>query len=156
MPSTITPLDEVAGQFVEVVDTCFGLYLDCSSGFWKNHEALVKNQHLTFPSVSKEVASIQTLEDLDTLETFLGRGPPTDPKNILYHKCTQGEFKRRNSRGGTNEQFLGRYCVVLLYEYWESEYRKRFADAAGLPREQLTNDLFGDLRHLRNAVLHNR
>lgn len=149
-------LQQAAEEYIEVVDTCFGLYLDCSDGFRMNRDTLAKRQQSVLPSLSSGHENIKTVEDLDKLTFFIGHGPPTDSKNVMYHKCTQGEYKERNTAQGRNERFIGRYCIVLLYEYWESEYRQRFADAIGISRDKLTHDLFGDLRRLRHAIIHNK
>jgi hypothetical protein len=155
-PSNTSTLQQAAEEYIEVVDTCFGLYLDCNNGFRNNRDKIAKQQLSLLPSLSSGPENTGTVEDLDKLDFFHGHGPPTDPKNVMYHKCTQGEYKERNIAGGKNERFIGRYCIVLLYEYWESEYRQRFAEAIGISRDKLTHDLFGDLRRLRHAILHNR
>ncbi len=147
-------LNQVADEFVGVVDTCFGLYLDCIEGFKKNCDFMLKAQASSLNSLSG--SAIKSIADLDRVGFFIGKGEPTDPSNVVYHRCTQGEFKERNTPGGKNDSFIGRYCIVLLYEYWESEYRNRFANVLSVPREDLRNDLFGDLRYLRHAIIHNR
>jgi hypothetical protein len=155
-PSDTSTLQQAAEEFVEIADACFGLCLDCTFGFQKNRDSLAKSQESILATPACAQDNIKTVEDLDKVDFFIGHGPPIDPKNIMYHRCTQGEYKDRNTVGGKNDRAIGRYCVVLLYEYWESEYRQRFADALGISRDKLTHDLFGDLRNLRHAIIHNR
>ena len=39
---------------------------------------------------------------------------------------------------------------------WEREFRPLFAKLCDLPVKSVKSDLFGDLRHLRNDVVHHR
>jgi len=148
-------LCRVADEFVGAVDTCFGLYLDCSQGFRQNRDQMAKDQ-LSALGRFPNTPGIKSVEDLDGVEYFVAPGSPNDPATILYHRCTQGEFKERNTPSGKNDLFIGRYCIVWLYECWESEYRDRLAHAVDLTREDLRHDVFGDLRYLRNAIIHNQ
>lgn len=157
IPIDIAQLNQAAYEFVAIVDQCFGIYLDCEEGFSLNLERIVAAQRSSLPDVTKKVPRIETIEDMDNAcEHFIGKGDPNDPNNVMYHRCKEGEYKRRNSAGDSNDKAIGRYCIVLLFEYWEREYRGRFARALGVPKPSLVHDLFGDLRFLRNAIIHHR
>jgi hypothetical protein len=72
-------------------------------------------------------------------------------------KRLKGEFKKRNSPEGRNYIRLAQVLVVFVYELWETEYRNRIAAAAQLPdASSLKVPIFGDLRILRHAILHQR
>jgi hypothetical protein len=43
---------------------------------------------------------------------------------------------------------------VLIYTQWEHNFRPRFAAALGTPLEEVKDDLMGDIRLLRNDVIH--
>jgi hypothetical protein len=155
-PINITALQQAADEFVNVVDKCFGLFLDSIEGFQNNNKLLLDRQHESLKKFSETEVGIKTIEDLDKCTMFFGHGPPTDPSNVMYHKCTQLEYKERNAPNGMNSKLIGRYCIVLLYESWESEYRSRFAQAIGINKDEIKNDLFGELRCLRRAVIHHQ
>jgi len=67
----------------------------------------------------------------------------------------QGKVKERTARKGTNHILMGRLCVVHAYAFWESYLREevRLAFEAG---ETPKHDLWGDLRIMRHAILHNK
>lgn len=52
------------------------------------------------------------------------------------------------------ETRLGHLWIVTLYALWEEKYRPRFAAAHGRSPADEKYDLWGDLRHLRNDVVH--
>ena len=45
----------------------------------------------------------------------------------------------------------------MIYNYWEDHYRQQIAEALGHDsKNDLKAPIFGDLRHLRNSILHHR
>jgi hypothetical protein len=46
-------------------------------------------------------------------------------------------------------------CLVMMYQYWEDKYRDEIATSKGITKDELSSDLFGDIRHLRNSIIHN-
>ena len=88
---------------------------------------------------------------------------------LLSPVMKQGDVLSRNSPGGQNEIVIGQQCIVSVYSYWEEYLRLEIAKAKGLVAEEasLTNqvkeilaehlsfDIWGDIRHLRNSIVHN-
>jgi hypothetical protein len=60
------------------------------------------------------------------------------------------------SEGGSTHSRLTQQWIVTVYTGWDAEFRKRVAAARGLKKEMIRVDFFGDLRHLRNDIVHNR
>jgi hypothetical protein len=136
-------LKSTVQELVDRIDQIYGLYLDATMGFDSN----VK---------TAELAQANTAATDDS-SFFMGRGPPTDPQNVLLHTTTQGEFKKRNRPDGSNYIRLAQVLIIFIYELWETEYRARLAAAAGLAdMNDLKIPLFGDLRIIRHAILHQR
>ena len=50
---------------------------------------------------------------------------------------------------------LGRQWAVTVFAYWESAFRRRFAAALGVPPLAVLDPMMGDLRRLRNDIVHN-
>lgn len=153
MSSKSTPdlsvLTRETKAFVDKIDELYGFYLDSTLGFLRNHEFMVQSQLLD--AAKAEAGDID--QDLSSL--YFGKESPTDPNNQVLHSTTQGEFKRRNGYKGKNHALLAQLLLVMLYEYWDTEYRYRIAKALGFQRaDQLKIPLFGDLRRLRNDILH--
>jgi hypothetical protein len=50
--------------------------------------------------------------------------------------------------------FLANMCIVNLFQLWEDHYRGRLASALDVQKNDLKVAVFGDLRVLRNAIIH--
>ena len=46
-------------------------------------------------------------------------------------------------------------CTVWIYQCWEDHSRKEIATALGCKKNDILSPVFGDLRKLRNAIIHN-
>ena len=135
--------------FVTSLDELYGHYIDSTVGFMAKVKMLTEAQTQMRPQMPGV--------DLDSIEFFYGHGNPTDPSHHLQHKTTQGRYKNRNITGGRNHVLAAQLLIVLIFAYWEHEYRPKFATALNLPS---SNDLkvpvFGDLKLLRNDIVHHK
>ena len=69
------------------------------------------------------------------------------------YSTTLGEMRTRNEPSGDNSMLLGNMCVVMLYEHWECHFRPVLNNAVGASK--IPVPIWGDLRLLRNGILHN-
>jgi hypothetical protein len=76
-----------------------------------------------------------------------------------------GEVKARTAPNGVDYIAIGQLCVIAFYDYWNDHLRKEYVKAKGLYdpkradeslREHASFDLWGDIRHLRQAIVHHR
>jgi hypothetical protein len=155
-PSSPKPKDADAGRvlretaaFVGVVDELYGVYLDANMGFQKNHEMMSSTQ------LEMSARMGLTVEELDKRSCFIGKGDPDDRDHALQHTTTQGEFKARNETGGHNSVRMAQLFMVLVFEHWEELYRPRIASSLNLRSRELKVPVLGDIRLLRNDILHN-
>src|SRR5687768_15561104 len=118
--ANIEALTAAVAQFVGVIDSLYGLYLDAQAGFLANAD-FVKNAH---QQMQRERGP-----DPRSIPLIIGRGDPNSPSNVTQHQTTQGEFIDRNQRGGRNHVLMARVFIAMLYSYWEVEYRARLATA---------------------------
>jgi len=81
-------LKSTVEELVDRIDQLYGLYLDATMGFDANVTTVEQAQMQ--PGASDDSAF------------FITDGAPTDPDNVLLHKTTQGEFKKRNRPDGSN------------------------------------------------------
>ena len=66
---------------------------------------------------------------------------------IIEALRSEGEFENHNCHA----------LIVFMYHLWDEYYRPRIATALGLAQSgQLKSDFFGDVRLIRNAIIHNR
>ncbi|MBT3373971.1 MAG: hypothetical protein HN742_24420 [Lentisphaerae bacterium] len=79
-------------------------------------------------------------------------------------------MKARNAPDGANFTTLGQLCLVSFYDFWNDYLRREYVVAKGkleanetkkvvikaALRQHASHDLWGDIRHLRISVVHNR
>jgi hypothetical protein len=85
---------------------------------------------------------------------YIGTNPPNNPDTPPYADWRLSEALKQVEPNGAVEIRLGHQWIVFLYELWEHEYRPRLAKVHGRPVGDEKYDLLGDLRHLRNDVVH--
>jgi hypothetical protein len=136
-------------EFVEILDTMHGFYLDARRAFG----SLLHELNLMQTENLKRMAG-KTIADLDKLG-FVYEAADPEPGAYLLHECTQGEYKGRNSPAGDNPNRVGNMCITHIYSYWEDHYRARIAEFLGMTKkDDLKIDVFGDIRYLRNSIVH--
>ncbi len=144
-------------EFEDVVTSIYGVYLMSTQGFHLLAKELTNIQLTTinqFRSTRPELASIQYL---DSTTYIFGKGDPNLPNSIELYRCTQGEYKERNSEKGTNFRFIGNMCVIAIYQYWEDYFRQKIANLLNKTnKNELTSDIMGDLKILRRSIIHHR
>jgi len=115
-------------EFEEVVDHIYGVYLDATK--------------------------LASIDYLDSVDMIYGKGVPDNPDSILLHRCSQKEYKERNTDKGINYKFIGNMALVSLYQYWEDHYRAKVADQFGLRKNELLAPIMGDIRLIRISIVH--
>lgn len=136
-------------ELVDRLDEFYGLYLDSIAGFQRNAELIERGQRNSIVQLRL------TSREVDSRPIFIGRGDPNDRDNVIQNRTTQGEYKARNAPGGKNYQLLSQYFIVVAFSLWEHEYRERIASLLGHDeKDELKLPMFGDIRLLRNDILH--
>jgi len=88
---------------------------------------------------------------------IFGKGDPNLPNSIELYRCTQGEYKERNSEKGINSRSVGNMCVIAIYQYWEDYFRQKIANLLNRTnKNELASDIMGDLKILRRSIIHHR
>ena len=141
-----------ADRYWHVFDALYGAYLDSVRGFALNlkHYAVdadrldssLRKRHPDALSPSRETS-------------FIAYGRRNSDASTDYvHSCTVPRFLKRNAPVGANEVLLGRMLIISAYQYWDSEFRQAIADEVEVALDRVMVPVFGDLRRLRNAILH--
>jgi hypothetical protein len=73
-------------------------------------------------------------------------------KRLANWRVTEARIQM--ARGGPVETMLGQQWIVFVFSGWEEDYRRRLAGALARPPNDLRFPLLGDLRLLRNDVVH--
>jgi hypothetical protein len=89
-------------------------------------------------------------------DVFIGVGDPNTPEARTYASWRLSTALQQVAKDGPVERRLGHQWIVFVYSLWEHEYRPRLAAAHGCSIEGVRHPLLGDLRHLRNDVVHHR
>lgn len=66
------------------------------------------------------------------------------------------EFGALAAPGGPAEQRLGHRLIVFVYTIWETVYRPSLADALGTEARSIDVPILGDLRLMRNDIIHHK
>lgn len=136
-------------EFMNVIDEIYGVYLDSTYGF----KLLVDNIQKIQKKAIGLIGPMATVEELDKRSFVYGKGSPYD--SHLLHQTTQGTLKKRNKKNALNYKVMGNLSAVQIYQYWEDKYREEIANSLKKDRDELRSDVFGDLRHYRQAIIHN-
>jgi hypothetical protein len=137
-------LENEINQFAAEVDALYGYYLDSTLGFQILRER--------FTAVLQ--SSPANPSDLDSHMLHFGNGDPNNSATQFHHSVRIAEFKRRNGPGGSNQVRTGQLHIILIYAFWESRYRVSIAAALGIKPDDLKVPIMGDLRRLRNDIVH--
>lgn len=137
-------------EYRTIVDSIWGIYLDSTTGFQNIKEKI--------ESLQRQISRVMdvSIEYLDNLPISYGNGNPNNPNAVELHRTTQREYKIRNSEGESNYKFIGNMCLISIYQYWEDFYRGNIARLKGIEKNELLCDIMGDLRLLRNSIIHHR
>lgn len=141
-------------EFERVVNGVYGVYLDAVRGFSLVKKAMEQSQIQTIRQLKQKSPKYANLEHLDKALMVYGEGDPNTPDAIELHRCTQAEYKNRNSPNGLNYQFIGNMGLIALYQYWEDNYRAIIARDLGKTKNDLQVPIMGDLRILRHSIIH--
>lgn len=87
---------------------------------------------------------------------FVLEGDPNRPGARAHASWRLSEALKQLSVGGPVEVRLGQQWIVFMFSMWEQEFRPRLARAHGVPLDDIRYPLLGDLRRLRNDVVHHR
>lgn len=98
----------VLTEFNDIINSIYGVYLDSTSGFVQNKALMEKLQH---DAIKRDNLS---QEYLDNCAMRYGVGDPNLSSSYVLNKCTQKEFKERNSGVGTTISHLA-ICALFRF-----------------------------------------
>lgn len=133
-------------QFFEEINEIFGFYYDI--GFANSLAETQLNQ-------------IQEKYHAADDSPFMYRsGPPTETPEIeaenANHSTTISRLKERIKKDGFNQQKAAEAALIIIYLVWEEKYRNKLIRTDGTTIFKNNSDIFGDIRHIRNSIIHNK
>jgi hypothetical protein len=86
---------------------------------------------------------------------YFDTGGPNDPSSQKYAAWSRGNLPMMLDEDGLVIRQLGQQWAAFVYDEWESWVRPRLADAHGCDVKDIEVAVFGDLRRIRNDIIHN-
>lgn len=138
-------LNDLLGTFYDI---------DHSLRLYATEIEVVRAQTIT----SLKVASpdLASEEYLNTTLLVYGDGIPgaTDTKTL--QSGTQSDLLHRLKSPAGNKNVIGKMIIVTIFNYWDDYIRSTLAKLLKIEKDDIKCDLFGDLRHIRNSIIHNK
>lgn len=145
-------VDDVVREYIDFVNEQVGAYMDALAGF-AGHHARVSRQ---IYRVNRPVSTRAPDQTGAPTIVWASYEDPSKPDIIHNQIIRSDEYLEANRPGGKNEQQHSRSILIFLYTYWEDEIRPRLARAKGVELNDIQSDIMGDLRTLRNVILHSK
>jgi hypothetical protein len=144
-------LDDVIREYIDFVNQQVGVYMDALAGFAGHHIRIERQVHRisqaiksSFDDTGKRVVVRASYED------------PTQPDVIHNRIIRANDYIAANSKDGSNAQQHSQAVLVFLFAYWEEEIRPRLSTSKKVESREIESDIMGDIRLLRNDILHNK
>jgi hypothetical protein len=144
-------VEEILREFIDFTNQQVGVYMDALAGF-EGHHTHIERQVFR----GNRPGSTRMGKDGVPEVTWVSYEDPSKPDIIHNRIVRTEEYLRVNAKGGSNEQQHSRAVLVFLFTYWEDEIRPRLAVAMNQPVDNIRSDVMGDLRIVRNAILHSK
>ena len=153
MPENEPPevLHAIARELIDFINQQSGAYMDSLAGFSRNKTRVERQVHRilrrhkgTLNQSGERVVTCTSYED------------PTKPDIIINRITPADDYLRSNAPGGDNEQQVARSILIFIYTFWDLEIRPRLGVALNQNESEIKSDVIGDLRLIRNAILHNK
>lgn len=143
--------DDVVKEFIDFVNLQVGVYMNSIAGFSgakiemeRQVARVLRAQSRKKDARGDQVVTHQSFED------------PRSPDVIHSRIVTAERFIQENSPGGINQRQLSYSVIVFIFTYWEDEIRPRLAEAEGVATKDVKSEIMGDLRCIRNSILHTK
>ena len=150
-PTPRESMEEIVRELIDFVNLQSGVYMDALAGFSKNRTRVERQVHrITRPTHA------QRNDRGERVVVWTSYEDPTKPDVIVNRITPAEEYVHANSPNGDNEQQLARSIVIFIYTFWELEIRPRLAAGSGVAETDIRSDIMGDLRIIRNTILHTK
>jgi len=143
--------DDIVKEFIDFVNLQVGVYMNSIAGFSdakmqmeRQVARVLRAQSQKKDARGDQVITHQSFED------------PKSPDAVHSRIVTADKFIEENSPAGINQRQLSYSVIVFIYTYWEADIRPRLAKASGVDEKNVTSDIMGDLRCIRNSILHTK
>lgn len=124
--------------------------MDCLAGFAGNTVRISRQ----VPRVNRPTG--REIRDGEPTIVWTSFEDPGAPDIIVNTISRSQDYIAANAEAGFNEQQVCSAIIVFIFAYWDEEVRPAIAAVRGVKSSEVRVDALGDLRILRNAVIHNK
>lgn len=143
--------DDVIREYIDLVNRQVGVYMDALAGFAGHHTRVERQVHRINRPVNSRIDDTG-----QRVVVWASYEDPTQPDVIHNRIVRASDYIAANSEGGSNAQQHSQAVLVFLFTYWEDEIRPRLATSKNVELREIRSDIMGDLRILRNVILHGK
>ncbi|MFG1228626.1 hypothetical protein [Xanthobacter wiegelii] len=135
-------------DFIDLVNKQSSVYMDCLNGF-EGNTVRIKRQvaRVAFPA-RKKLRKDHEVIVWDSIEY------PSLPDIIHNSIRKSSAYVDDNAEAGFNEQQICWAIIIFIFAYWDEKVRPAIAKVREVEPNDIKIDALGDLRILRNAVVH--
>lgn len=137
-------------DFINFINKQVGVFCDCITSFNGNKVRVERQIHRYLRPTSKTYKNGQPTIMWSSYE---------DPKqpDILHHRTIRvDDFLQDNSENGFNEKQISWAIIVFIFSHWDEIIRPQIAKIRKVSVNEVKVPEFGDLRIIRNAIIHNQ
>ena len=143
--------ETVIREYINFVNEQVGVYMDALAGFAGHHTRIERQVHRVNKPQGTKID-----ENGKKTVVWASYEDPTQP-DVIHNRIIRAEdYSAANSNGGSNERQHSQAILVFLFTYWEDEIRPRLAASIKAEPNSIRSDIMGDLRVLRNVILHSK
>jgi hypothetical protein len=142
-PIELAEVISAVGEYAATIDRVARLYHGSAQGLTRAK-----------PVAEEQQVALEAL--LDSLSAAYAASPRTNPSSIDVDTPPPADGVPHDRRAASDSTFLTQLCLVMLFDYWEGEYRRRIARALGMKRKELTAPIMSDMELIRDDVIHRR
>jgi hypothetical protein len=144
-------IERVLREFIDTINHQVGVYMDALAGF-EGHYTRVERQVFRGNKPGGTRVNEKGIPEV----VWVSYEDPSKPDIVHNRIIRTNDYLQANAKGGSNEQQHSRAILVFLFTYWEDEIRPKLAAIRNVEVDDIKSDIMGDLRALRNAILHAR
>ncbi len=141
--------DNIIREYIDFVNQQVGVYMDAIAGF-AGHYARVESQ------VCRVMRKDRSKKNDEQPVVWASYEDPSKPDIIHNRIIRSSDYLSSNSVDGSNARQHSQAVLVFLFTYWEDEIRPRLAKSMSIAANEIKSDIMGDLRIIRNVILHSK
>ncbi len=143
--------DDVIREFIDFVNMQVGVYMDAMGGFEGHRVRIERQVHR-----ANRPEKIRRGSSGENVVVWASYEDPSKP-DIIHNRIIRAKkYIEANSEFGVNYQQHSQAILVFIFTYWEDEIRPRLASSISVEPSEIKSDIMGDLRILRNVILHSK